>query len=147
MNWVYINTLQGFYPDAVEYFASMTNVFPYLNLKCSEEIMNNGFLNLLIEKCIRYTDVDPSNTSEVRIAAITLLSEIWMTYAQFVDRNPDLLSSIQHVYKKNVRDRVRSLRLVTATQMFKLLDKFSAEKNSAAPSIYKTLIFSLVEAP
>jgi hypothetical protein len=31
--------------------------------------------------------------------------------------------------------------------MFKLLDKFSAEKNSAAPSLYKTLIFSLVEAP
>jgi len=31
--------------------------------------------------------------------------------------------------------------------MFKLLDKFSAEKNQAAPSIYKTLIFSLVENP
>lgn len=31
--------------------------------------------------------------------------------------------------------------------MFKLLDKFSAEKNQAAPSLYKTLIFSLVENP
>jgi len=51
------------------------------------------------------------------------------------------------VYKKNVRDRVRSLRMVTATHMFILLDKFSLEKNAAAPSIYKTLIFSLVESP
>ena len=49
--------------------------------------------------------------------------------------------------KKNVRDRVRSLRMVTATHMFILLDKFSLEKNAAAPSIYKTLIFSLVESP
>lgn len=39
------------------------------------------------------------------------------------------------------------MRLVTATQMFKLLDKFSAEKNSSAPFLYKTLIFSLVESP
>ena len=31
--------------------------------------------------------------------------------------------------------------------MFKLLDKFSAEKNQSAPAIYKTLIFSLVESP
>lgn len=46
-----------------------------------------------------------------------------------------------------MRDRVRAVRLVTAVQMFKLLDKFSVEKNSAAPSIYKTLIFSMVESP
>ena len=30
--------------------------------------------------------------------------------------------------------------------MFKLLDKFSAEKNPSAPAIYKALIFSLVES-
>jgi hypothetical protein len=39
------------------------------------------------------------------------------------------------------------VRVVAAVQMFKLLDKFSIDKNSAAPSIYKTLIFSLVESP
>ena len=31
--------------------------------------------------------------------------------------------------------------------MFRLLDKFSVEKNAAAPGIYKTLIFSIVENP
>ena len=31
--------------------------------------------------------------------------------------------------------------------MFKLLDKFSVEKNSAAPGLYKSLILSLVESP
>ena len=51
------------------------------------------------------------------------------------------------MFKKNVRERIRSVRIVTATCLFKLLDKFSAEKNTAAPAIYKTLIFSLVEAP
>ena len=31
--------------------------------------------------------------------------------------------------------------------MFKLLDKFSEEKNMSAPTIYKQLIFSLIESP
>ena len=51
------------------------------------------------------------------------------------------------VYNKSVRDRVRTVKITTIAQMFKLLDKFSEEKNSSAPFIYKTLIFSLVEAP
>ena len=31
--------------------------------------------------------------------------------------------------------------------LFKLLDKFSEDKNASAPAVYKTLIFSLVESP
>ncbi len=31
--------------------------------------------------------------------------------------------------------------------MFRLLDKFSGEKNPSAPAIYKALIFSLIENP
>jgi len=147
MIWTYTNTLQGFYPDTVEYFASMATLFPFLALKFQKEMVEQSLLTLIIEKCIRFTDLDPSNTSEIRIASITLLTEAWLTYSSFIDKNPNFVSSIQHVYKKNVRDRVRSVRLVTATQMFKLLDKFSAEKNSSAPFLYKTLIFSLVESP
>lgn len=42
---------------------------------------------------------------------------------------------------------MRSVRTVTITQIFKLLDKFSAEKIQSAPTLYKQLIFSLVESP
>lgn len=31
--------------------------------------------------------------------------------------------------------------------MFRLLDKFAEEKNTSAPQIYKSLIFSLIENP
>ena len=37
--------------------------------------------------------------------------------------------------------------MVVAALMFKLLDQFSLDKNSAAPALYKTLISSLVERP
>jgi hypothetical protein len=39
------------------------------------------------------------------------------------------------------------LRIVTAAAAFKLLSKFSAERNPSAPQIYKALIFAIVENP
>jgi len=49
--------------------------------------------------------------------------------------------------KRGSRDKHRPIRTVAVCGLFRLLDKFSDEKNSSAPSIYKTLIFSMVENP
>jgi hypothetical protein len=49
--------------------------------------------------------------------------------------------------KRGARDKHRPIRTVAVCGLFRLLDKFSDEKNSSAPSIYKTLIFSMVENP
>jgi hypothetical protein len=49
--------------------------------------------------------------------------------------------------KRGARDKHRPIRTVAICSLFRLLDKFSEEKNNSAPSIYKTLIFSLVENP
>lgn len=49
--------------------------------------------------------------------------------------------------KRGARDKHRPIRTVAVCGLFRLLDKFSEEKNTSAPSIYKTLIFSLVENP
>lgn len=35
MTWVYMNTLQGFYPDLVEYFNTIALLFPFLSMKYS----------------------------------------------------------------------------------------------------------------
>lgn len=122
-------------------------MFPYLSIKYSNEITQGNLLSLIIEKCVRYSDYDPSNTNEIRNAAISLLTEIWLSYTNFIDMNENFLNSVQHVYKKNVRDRNIGVRMVTVAHMFRLLDKFADEKNQSAPSLFKTLIFSLVESP
>lgn len=49
--------------------------------------------------------------------------------------------------KRGARDKHRPIRTVAVCSLFRLLDKFSEDKNNSAPSIYKTLIFSLVENP
>ena len=78
---------------------------------------------------------------------MTLLSEIWISFTDFVDKKPDRVNFIQTVLKKCSRDRLRGLRIVTVSLMFRLLDKFADEKNSSAPALYKSLIFSLIENP
>jgi hypothetical protein len=49
--------------------------------------------------------------------------------------------------KRGARDKHRPIRTVAVALMFKILDKFSEDKNPSAPSLYKTLIYSLVENP
>lgn len=49
--------------------------------------------------------------------------------------------------KRGARDKHKPIRTVAVCALFRLLDKFSEEKNNSAPAIYKTLIFSLVENP
>ena len=49
--------------------------------------------------------------------------------------------------KRASRDKHKPLRMIALVVMFKLLDKFAEDKNSSAPAIYKTLIFSMVENP
>lgn len=109
--------------------------------------MQGNLLGLIIEKCVRYADQDPSNTNEARNSALGLLTEVWLSYTSFIDNNENFLNSVQHVYKKNIRDKNPAIRMVTIAHVFKLLDKLAGEKNSSAPALFKTLIFSLVESP
>ena len=75
------------------------------------------------------------------------MSEIWFSYTQYLDQKQDRLGFIQQVLKKSGRDRLKNLRIVAVSLMFRLLEKFAEEKNSSAPALYKALIFSLIENP
>ena len=91
--------------------------------------------------------LDQQHTADEKISAITLLADIWLSFTDIVDQKPDRVNFILQVLKKAGRDRLRSLRIVAVSLMFRLLDKFAEEKNTAAPAIYKALIFSLIENP
>jgi hypothetical protein len=78
---------------------------------------------------------------------MTLLIEIWISFTEYVDKKPERVNFIQSILKKSARDRLRGLRIVTVSLMFRILDKFAEDKNISAPALYKSLIFSLIENP
>lgn len=107
----------------------------------------SGILDFWIESCVRQSDNDGKHSYDERIAAITLLAEIWLSFTDHIDQKEEVANSVLQMLKRGSRDKHRPIRTVAVCALFRLLDKFSEEKNSSAPSIYKTLIFSLVENP
>jgi hypothetical protein len=97
--------------------------------------------------CLKLSESNGKNTWDERISAISFLNEIWMNYTQYVDSKPEVVSDILGHLKKGIREKYTPMRMVSICQLFKLLEKFSEEKNQVAPTIYKTLIFSFVDNP
>jgi hypothetical protein len=58
-----------------------------------------------------------------------------------------MANTILFMLKRAVRERCKSIRLAASAILFRILDSFGESKNKAAPVIYKTLIFALVENP
>ena len=56
MSWVYMNTLQTFYTETPDYLNAMNTVFPFLAMKYSSELTQGNLLQLILEKCLQYTD-------------------------------------------------------------------------------------------
>jgi len=125
----------------------INDIFPFLVIHSNKEVKESGILDFWVDMCLELGGLDTQNTAEEKIAAMTLLAEIWISYTEYVDRKPDRVNFIQSIFKKSARDRLRGLRIVTVSLMFRILDKFAEDKNTSAPALYKSLIFSLIENP
>jgi mRNA deadenylase 3'-5' endonuclease subunit Ccr4 len=104
-------------------------------------------IDFWLEYSIKLSDNDGKHTSDERISALGLISDIWLAYTDLVDSNEETSTNIIAMFKKGIRDKYRPVRVVSISMLFRILEKFSEEKNPSAPAIYKTIIFSLCENP
>lgn len=77
---------------------------------------------------------------------MTFLAEIWFNFAGYVDKRTDLSNTLLVNLRKCSRERSVPARIIAISMMFRLLDKFAEEKNSSAPVLYKSLIFTMIES-
>ena len=88
MSWAYLTAMEGFYPNLVDYFSTLNQLWPFLAQQYTKELLEGrGLLQSLIDKCVRCSDVDPLNPPQVRISALSLLCEIWMTFPPYIEQN------------------------------------------------------------
>lgn len=81
-----------------------------------------------------------------RIVSLIFMTQIWLQRPSLVENTVAGASeSILKILKKAARDIRNTLTIVSIELIFRLLDKFAAEKHKIAPKIYKTLTFLLVE--
>ena len=97
--------------------------------------------------CARNAENDGKHKVEERIAALTLLTEVWLAFTNYVDSKDEMVNTILFMLKRALREKTRVLKLTASGHLFTLLEKFAVEKNPSAPLIYKALVFSIVENP
>jgi hypothetical protein len=62
ITYVYLQTLQEYYPEQVDFLNFISNLFPYLQIKYANQLVESKFITQLLEKCMRYTDQSIQNT-------------------------------------------------------------------------------------
>eukprot|EP00347_Sterkiella_histriomuscorum_P006073 403354173 len=139
-----------------------------------DELKHTGTLDFFIELCISKGDTNNGaidTTKNDREAAICLLCTLWSMFQDKFDKpmdnfdfegqqrarvfmhlrntqtqEPQTLGQITlTILKRNCRDKSQIVRMTAISQLFRLLDQFSSERNQYAPVLFKTLIFSLIE--
>ena len=58
-----------------------------------------------------------------------------------------MTNTLIFVFKRTVSERTKSIRLLSIAYLFKVLEKLIELKKKAALTLYRTLIYSLVESP
>ena len=73
------------------------------------------------------------------------MCDLWEIYPTKIEEQEGLANQILLMLKKGIRDNFSSLKMISITYLFRLLENFASERNPFAPIVYKILTFSLIE--
>lgn len=137
--------LQNQTKSTLEYVLMFSDLLPFLTNHVKVE--NSGLIDYWVELCVREAENDGKHSLEERLAALAVLSDIWLTFTDFVDESEEMTNTILFMLKRAVRERTKSIRTASTVFLFRMLEILSSTKNKSAPVILKTLIFALIENP
>lgn len=87
---IYKTEFKKHFSSPLDYVNAINDIFPFLIVHSYDLTKECGILDYWLEQCIRQADNDGKHSYDERIGAITLLSEIWMSYTDYVDEKPDM---------------------------------------------------------
>eukprot|EP00949_MAST-11_sp_MAST-11-sp1_P005339 g5339.t1 len=90
--------------------------------------------------------VDSETVVYTRIAAIELISDLWITFPEVFGTRPQASRLALAMLKKACRDPMLPLQVAAASVMFRMLFEFAQSGNKFAAYLYKTMVFSLIES-
>lgn len=126
-----------------DYLKIIIDLLPHIKATRLEDV--ETLLDYWLDITAREAENDGIHTLEERSSAIALMGELWLCFPGLIIN--DRQNTIMFMLKRALREPYRLIKLTTTSLVFKLLDEFARTKNPAAPFLYKTLVFNLVEAP
>jgi hypothetical protein len=85
-------------------------------------IIQSGLIDYWLDMCAREAENDGIHTTEERMAALALMTELWIHFTDYVSEVEDRANTIVYMLKRACRENNRMIRLGTAAFLFKLLD-------------------------
>lgn len=133
--------LKEYYSDEIKYWETVTSFLASLlsNETFKEELKE--FLTDRIDEII--TNFDSYQDSQLQSIVLTFLIELWILWEEIMTEQY-AQSTLKNI-KILMRTNEKAIQYCKVAEMFKLLEIFTVHKNPAAPVIYKSLIFMLVE--
>lgn len=130
------------YTDEDKYWDQIVAFFPSVlsNEEFKEEL--KPFFEENIEKII--SNFESLDNEQHQCSQMIFLTELWIEFPEII--SADNSTAIINLLKIIARTQKRAIKYAIVTQMFRLLEIFSAEKKSEAPILYKALIFVLVDS-
>ncbi len=82
---VYKVEMKKYFSSPLEYTNAINDLLPFLSAACGEGIRRSCIIDFWVESCIRQADNDGKHSYDERIAALTLLAEIWLSFTDVID--------------------------------------------------------------
>ena len=120
---------------------------PLMHELWPEKAIDSGLIDFWLDLASREAENDFKVQNREKVLAIALLTEIWLLFTDYVDEKDAVTNTLIFVFKRMVSERTKSIRLLSIAYLFKVLEKLIELKKKAALTLYRTLIFSLVESP
>lgn len=110
---IYKDELQNHTLTLIEYISVISDLLPFLSTIRKEALVETGLISFWIDICAREGENDRNHSDEDRIIALTLLSELWLIFTEYIDQHYAMVETIVFMFKRAVRDQCRQLRMVS----------------------------------
>ena len=144
---IYATEIQSNSKSSLEYMELVGEFLPIMSEMWPEKAIESGLVDFWLDLCSREAENDFKVQNKEKVLAISLLAEIWILFTDYVDDKEEVTDTLIFVFKRTVSERTKSIRLISIAYLFKILEKLISLKKKAALTLYRALIFSLVEGP
>jgi len=113
-----------FHQCSNDYVRLILEIFPKIKQQIDSQIITGcGLIEHWIETCARQAENDMSKRNvDDRIAALTLMTEVWLSFTHYVDSKEEMANTILFMLKRALRERSHVLRLHATGLLFTALD-------------------------
>ena len=120
---------------------------PVMGEMWPERAIESGLVDFWLDLCSREAENDFKVQNREKVLAISLLTEIWLLFTDYVDDKDEVRNTLIFVFERTLSERTKTIRLLSIAYLSKVLEKLITMKKKAALTLYRALIFSLVETP